>query len=690
MSEIKDKLNSSPAVKSFKKRILLQAMIAVASVALIAVLMFSMTAAWYTNVAKTSSMTFKAESWGFDSENITVSSEAIAITPGTKGVIPLTVDNSTGEESVRIRVNLSKVSSDETETQQRNLELEKRIYFYADAAKTFEFGEGEEKTTETVSKVYIGASETDSYSYTILPGNILSLSEEYYNDTPIYWEWVYDMLGYYFYGTVDEAAVITEYIRPIEYDYDEAVFDTDESSENYGQLVSIGDKTKAEFLAELSGADGYEGAINLEDATYSQKIKVIGEGTSKKIYYPVQVDEEGYGVWAYLATFSEIEEAIIYDSQLAGSDTSITVTMKITAFNVDTETKSVTSVAELNTALKDANLDVIKLENGLALTEPLTVDSTVDSVLDLNGFALTYTGTEDAYNLIRATEGSSLTIMNGDLVGNGKGSDAENRASMATMAIQTTAANVTLNNVNISGFDGAVKVSDENNTAGDTYLQIIDCNFETIGNTIFVKGNGTSTSGMTRVLIQDSTLVSTEYMVLTGNGTASGTGRWGTDIVVKGSTLTGYNAAIYQPQQQSTMYIEDSIITGNTGICVKGGKLTVKNSTVTGTGAVEVEEPGSNASGFADTGDGIYVDAGYNWSVSVDLEGDNNLITSDKAYAVDLFGYEDKGPGTVGINAGTYTGAKGSCNFNGIGSFEIYDGNFTNAVSEKITRYDQN
>lgn len=684
MSEIKDKLNSSPAVKSFKKRILLQAMIAVASVALIAVLMFSMTAAWYTNVAKTSSMTFKAESWGFDSENITVSESEIPIAPGMRGIIPLTVDNGAGEEAVKVRVNLSKAGSAGSDSQQRELELEKRVYFYADTAKTYEFGEGEERTTEKVSKIYIGASELDSYSYTILPGNMLSLSEEFYNDVPIYWEWVYDMQGYYFYGTVADVVTVSEYIRPIEYDYEDAVFDTDEASETYDQLLSIGDKTKDVFLTEISSADGYEGTIDITKAV------AIGTGADKKIYYPVQVDENNYGVWAYLCTYSEIEQGIIYDTQLAGTEKTLTVTMKITAFNVDTKTETVTTVEDLSTALKDSSLDVVKLENGLSVTEPLTVDSTVDTVLDLNGFDLTYTGAEEAYNLIQATEGSNLTVMNGNLVGNGKGSDAENRANMATMAIQTTAANVTLNNVSVSGFDGAIKVSDENNTAGDTYLQIIDCDFNTVGNTVFVKGNGTSTSGMTRVLIQDSVLTSTEYIALSGNGTASGTGRWGTDIVIKGSTLNGYAAAVFQPQQQSTMYISDSILTGNTGICIKGGMLTVKNCTVTGTGEMTVVAAGSSKSGFSDTGDGIYVEATYTWSATVVLEGENNVVTSDKAYAVELFGAEEKGPGSIMINSGTYTGHSGACNSNGIGTFEIYGGNFTGNIAETVTRYDQN
>lgn len=676
MSVVKDKINSTFKLQSIKKRILLQAMIALSSVALIAVLIFSMTAAWYTNVAKTSSMIFKAESWGFDEENISIGQDEIAIAPGMSAVLPISVDNSQGDSSVRIRVNFSKTSSTDAENSgERDTSLEKRVFFYADTAKTYEFGEGENKSSETVSKIYLGASETNSYSYTILPGNVLSLKDEAYNDVPIYWECVYDMLGYYFYGTVDnETVTATEYIRPIEYDYDKAVFGTDsENTAEYGQLISVDGKAKEVFLKELSANDGYEGQINVEN--------VVSIGN--KLYYPVQIDADNYGVWAYLCTYSEIEEGIAYDS--SASNKSLTVTVKLTAFNVDTKTETVSTVEALNNALNNPEVDVVSLENAISVTSPMQLGTEVDAVLDLNGYSLSYTGSEAAYNLIKAEEGSSLTIMNGELVGNGKGSDASNRASMATMALQTTGADVVLSHVKVRGFDGAIKISDESSVAEDSYVQLIDCDFETVGGTLLVKGNAETTSAKTRVLIEDSTLISTEYMPVVGNGSND---KWGTDIVIENSVLNGYYAGVYQPQRQSSMYISGCTISGNTGICLKGGKMTVVNSTVTGTGAQWVNEPANAGSGFTDTGDGIYVEAVYDWTSSLILEGDNNVV-SEKAYAVDLYGVEDKGPASVVIKSGVYKGAKGAARSSGIGTFEIYGGTFEGNISEHITRYDQ-
>lgn len=48
-------------VKTLQKRVRMQAITAVASIAALLVLVFAMTAAWYTNVAKTSDLMFQTE-----------------------------------------------------------------------------------------------------------------------------------------------------------------------------------------------------------------------------------------------------------------------------------------------------------------------------------------------------------------------------------------------------------------------------------------------------------------------------------------------------------------------------------------------------------------------------------------------------------------------------------------------------
>ena len=117
----------SEAVRGLQKKLRMQAMTVAASVALVLVLVFAMTAAWYTNVAKTSDLTFQAEAWGYEESRISIAETPIVVSPGSSGFVPLTIDNSDRIEGVEIGVTISK----------RNIadaELQKRIFFYADTS----------------------------------------------------------------------------------------------------------------------------------------------------------------------------------------------------------------------------------------------------------------------------------------------------------------------------------------------------------------------------------------------------------------------------------------------------------------------------------------------------------------------------------------------------------------------------
>ncbi|MBQ9837313.1 MAG: hypothetical protein IJO41_04890, partial [Oscillospiraceae bacterium] len=264
-------------------------------------------------------------------------------------------------------------------------ELRKRIYFYADTAHTYEF-EGEALAVdengqatiapqqETVSRVYLGSADTESYTYEILPGQKLSLSEDYYNDVPIKWMWTYDMLGYYFRGTVtaDESGngtvAVDEYIRPIEYDYAYAVFDTTvtmvdgvaQNGEDFGQLVSTGELSRNEFLAQISAADGYHGQINVNRP---KRIAPAEGETMAHIYYPVEVDENGIGVWAYLCNKNEIEAGILFDNALGSAEEGLSLIARVvfTAVNIPAAEQEVDSATALEEALNAEDVDVVKL-----------------------------------------------------------------------------------------------------------------------------------------------------------------------------------------------------------------------------------------------------------------------------------------------------------------------------------------
>ena len=76
----------SSALVRAKRHIFWQAGLAVTTIFLTIVIVFAMTAAWYTNIVQTSGLVFEAEAWGFDGQ-IVVNEEAIKAAPGDEGQI---------------------------------------------------------------------------------------------------------------------------------------------------------------------------------------------------------------------------------------------------------------------------------------------------------------------------------------------------------------------------------------------------------------------------------------------------------------------------------------------------------------------------------------------------------------------------------------------------------------------------
>ena len=217
--------NSAKLIKA-KKNIYWQAGLVVITVILTIVIVFAMTSAWYTNIVQTSGLVFEAEAWGFEG-TINVNTDPIVAGPGDDGVIHLEVANES-ENITAVGIHISKA--------RMAPEMQQRLYFYVDTQLT--------RNNETMNRVYLNNQE--SYTYTLFGNGQLTLTEETHNDAQLKWQWVYDVLGYYVYGTEVEdekgnkTVRISEYLRPIEYDYDEATttFATDEN-DNPMNLWSI-------------------------------------------------------------------------------------------------------------------------------------------------------------------------------------------------------------------------------------------------------------------------------------------------------------------------------------------------------------------------------------------------------------------------------------------------------------------
>ena len=269
------------ALEAVRKNVVRQAALAVLLIVQLVVLLFAITAAWYTNIVQTNDLVFETAAWGFEG-SVQLGEDPITAAPGDDGLIPFAAEN-TSDQVTEVGVNISKINMD--------TEMQKRIYFYADTNRLL--------NDEIMEPLYL--SNTASYTYTMPGQGSLTLTEEVCDGVPLRWRWVYDLLGYYVLGRVTEdGPVIEEYIRPIEYDYDETrtTFDSED-----GTLETIdGVTTAAEFLLQVSSSDGYEGSINIDEAVDR--------------YYPIDVDESGYGVWAYLCDYTEIMQNTDFDTKL--------------------------------------------------------------------------------------------------------------------------------------------------------------------------------------------------------------------------------------------------------------------------------------------------------------------------------------------------------------------------------------
>ena len=609
--------SGTPSLVKMRKRVFMQAGLALLTIMLTVIIIFAMSAAWYTNIVQTNGLVFEVKEWGFNGE-ITTNTDPIQAGPGDDGLIALSVKSNSDEIcSVSVAVTKAKMPT----------EIQKRIYFYVDA----QVGRNE----ETMDRLYLNSQ--DSYTYTLFSQGVLTLSDTFHNDNPIKWQWVYDVLGYYVLGSSTSTGdvMITEYLRPIEYDYDSATMEyVTQTDEEGNEILTMelktvdGEMTLEEFLVELSKSDGYEGEIDPTEKLVSG-------------YYPVAVDENGTGVYAYLCNYAEIEWATQYDTMLgdaaAAGETEMQyeATLTVSAQKNKNSTVSVASLSALNMAIESGAADVIQLTGDITVSgdEALVIAAGQQTMLDLNGNRIIYAADAAPENApIQVEPGSSLTLSNGTIT---------TELADSGYAIKSVGAEVTLSNITMTGFESVIRVEDDaesNTTAADSVVRLIGCDLNTTGNGIAVLGNGSDSVQLTQLIIDRTKLVSNGFAIY-GNGTITNGGRYGTDIQILNSEITSVEdsvtAAIYQPQPDSNLTIYNSKMSGYTGIALKGGSLYVIDSTIEGLGAQTIPTSFPN-SGFTDTGDAIYIETNYGYNIRLEISG-TSVLSSTHGYALQTY-----------------------------------------------------
>lgn len=555
------------------------------------VLLFALTVAWYTNVVQSGGLTFTAQKWNFDG-TVNLLDTTPEAYPGAEGIIPIQLINE-GQQTLSASVTVSK----------SNLmaEMRNRMFFYVDTSMM--------RNNELMDRVWVSSAK--SYTYTVFPNSQLNLTETTQNAPALKWMWVYDVLGYYVLGTETSGGGVSvnEYIRPIEYAYDPVYTTFD--AQGYPMMMGDGITVEA-FLEELTATDGYEGKL---------------EATAQRNaggYYPIDVDSNGYGVWLYLCTYTQIQENMEIDTRL-GNEQIISgqVNITVTGQNSREEATEVATVEALVDALDRPNAGVVQLANDITLTEPLNLQNTSYTVLDLGG----HTITSQAGQIITADPGDTIVLYNGELVGSGTNS---------SIGIYASGANVTLNQVNISNVGSGLRVFDQQNSQGaDSRIHLTGCTITGSLYGVWIYGNGAASDRDTAVVIEDCTITGAGYAGIICNGSS---GNNGTDIQITDSTVFGYYTGIYHPVKDGVLTVTGTTVEGMTGLVAKGGIVYLVNCIIQGTGTVEqIQSPALNNNGWSDTGDGVYVETAYDWQTVVYISGSNTQITSANAQAVRQF-----------------------------------------------------
>ena len=601
-----------------------QALFALAALATLGVLLYSLTTAWYTNVAETTELVFETESWGFEGQ-VKALDTGLLLAPGQSACAALSVTND-GEQINQITVTVDKSSMPE--------ELQKRIYFYVPVEA--------KESDKTADRVYL--STYGGYSYRVMPKSTLLLTADSAADAPVRCEWVYDVLGYYVYGTLDEnKQLITAekiaaskrkdveapvYIRPVEYDYDKAIFQDD-------KLLTVdGDKVDA-FVKDLLAADGYKNADTTTKVGDYYAVNITGTSGSEQT-----------GLWLYLCTQPEIKAATELDTRigtyrylLARKDdqgntveltedekkeyvsvaellTGTSATIQIAGQNLRTSIADVTEAESLTAALTRG--ESVRLAGDMTLGEVITIPADKDVIIDLNGKQLTTAVVGQP--VLEGAPGSSITVLNGTIDGGSRDTAVQLVGSSAAFSGVTIQGRLLIDDKNESNENGAVSV-----------VRLSNCTLKTVGDEqvgVHVFGNGAASSSRTVLLVEDCTIESTFAGIL-GDGSDN---CYGTDIQVLNSTVKGKYAGIYQPQRGSRLLVQNSTVEGMTGIAVKGGTVTIRNCIVNGTGEKDVvpteEQVKASRNDWLNTGAGVYVEANYDWADEIAMTIAGSTISS--------------------------------------------------------------
>ena len=145
---------------------------------------------------------------------------------------------------------------------------------------------------------------------------------------------------------------------------------------------------------------------------------------------------------------------------------------------------------------KNKDYDLLEVQGNLKIEGNLEVESETDIMVDLNGYTLELSGS------VIAKEGSNIGFMNGIIT-----ATEGNKNSF----ISATSSQIHLDNVIVEGFTTGVVLADKGMDE-DSYIYINQSIINTVNQTVLVRGNGNNSARKTQLVIDSSTLTSTNYI----------------------------------------------------------------------------------------------------------------------------------------------------------------------------------
>jgi hypothetical protein len=267
------------------------------------------------------------------------------------------------------------------------------------------------------------------------------------------------------------------------------------------------------------------------------------------------------------------------------------------------------------------------LAGDLTIRQGLRIPEGQDVTLDLNGNTLYLA----AGSRILVEPGASLTMYGGTVC-----PLEEDDQEAPEYLIQCVAGTVNLSDVTMTTDRSILLVSDHETQGLDSRIVLTNCELEAGDSAVLLHGNGVDTARKTSLTATNSIIKSSNEYGILGYNNTDGTGDWGTSIELYGCTIEGAKAGILHPQRKSTLYVEESSITGGKGIEILGGTVDIVDSEITGTES-----------------NGVQVETSEDWEIAVTLSGDQTKVTGkDRAIYIDR---KDLPNAYVVVKGGTYS-----------------------------------